>query len=316
VPRRSPSSFLTSWLLTLLLGVVGCAPAAAPPSAPVVLDQAGIIASTSLDASIDAAVDAQGISSFVDLRDGRRTDLSYRSVLWIQGSVDPDFVDEWSERYEIVGERVVGGVAYRLEEWTDPDDPGAAPYFESLYRQDRSGLYLWQEDAGPIARNVIAAAPARATIDLGRVESALAARGLDAVAVRAYGRAAARIAERLEALERIGPPGGVGASEITFLRYPLRPGRSWVGRESFDVWTVEGREILHTPVGRMGTWRLNIVLPRFFGPNDRYVTWWAAPGEVKRRWHAEDVATDENGNPLGTVIFDGEAELLDYRPGS
>jgi hypothetical protein len=316
MPRRSPSSSLTCILLSLLLGVVGCAPAAAPPSAPIVLDQVGAIASSALDGSIDAAIDAQGIDSFVDLRDGRRTDIGYRSVFWIQGSVDPEAVDEWSERYEIVGERVVGGVAYRVEEWTDPQDPGSVPHLESLYRQDRSGLYLWQEDAGPIARNVIAAQPRRGTIDVGRVESALAARGLDAVAVRAYVRAAARIAARLEALERGGPPGGVGASEITFLRYPLRPGRSWVGRVGFNVWTVEGREVLDTPIGRMGTWRMNIVLPRYFGPEDRYVTWWAAPGEVKRRWHAEALATDEYGNPIGTMIFDQEAELLDYRPGS
>ena len=99
----------------------------------------------------------RGIDSFVDLRDGRRTDIGYRSVFWIQGNIDPEFVDEWSERYEIVGERVVDGVAYRVEESTDPQDPGIGP-IESLYRQDRSGLYLWQEDAGPIARNVIAAA--------------------------------------------------------------------------------------------------------------------------------------------------------------
>ncbi len=315
MPRRSPSIRLVSWLFPLLLGLVGCAPAAAPPTAPLALASEGALAPMALDAPIDGVVDARGAVSLVDLGDGRRSDLGFHAEAIIEGNTEPEFVDDWVERYEIVGGRVVDGVAYRVEETTYLGVPPLDP-IENLFRQDRSGLYLWQEDAGPIARDVIAAEPARATLDVGRVESALAARGLDAATVRAYVRAAARIAARLEALESGGPPGGVGASEITFLRYPLRPGRSWVGREGFNVWTVEGHEVIDTPAGRLGAWRLHIVLPNDFGPNDRYVTWWAAPGEVKRRFHAEAVATDENGNPIGIMIFDQEAELLDYRPGS
>ncbi len=308
---KPPAPSRAAWLPLLLLGVLGCAPAAAPPSAPLAsVSGDALPMSDALDVSIDPAIDL-GLDSFVDLRDSRITELHFRSEFRL-GTLDPE-VFEWNVRATVLGEQVVDGVPYRLVEERDPASGGSS---ETLYRQDRSGLYVWQEDAGPLARHVIAADAPRHTINLALLEEAITAAGLDATAAAAYRRAAARIAARGDALGLNGPPGGVGTSEITFLRYPLRPHASWVGREQFNVWTVEGRENVETPIGRIAAWRLNIVLPKFFGPNERYQTWWGAPGEVKRRWISDETALDENGKPIGTLFFLEEAELVSYTPGS
>jgi len=105
-------------------------------------------------------------------------------------------------------------------------------------------------------------------------------------------------------------------SGITFRRCPLRPRASWVGGVQFHVRTVGGRENVETPIGRIATWRLNIDLPKYFEPNERYQTWWGAPGEVKRLWVSDETAVDEKGNPIGTLLYRQEAELVSYTPGS
>ncbi len=307
-----PTPARAACLPLLLLGVLGCAPAAAPPTGPLASAPGALLTSKSIDASIDPTID-QGLDGFVDFRDGRVTELHFRSEFRL-GPLEPE-VHEWNVRADVLGEQIVDGLAYRRVVETDLTHPDWEP-FESLFRQDRSGLYLWQKDAGPIARHVIAADVPRHTINLAQLEEAIADAGLDATTAAAYRRAAARIAARGDALGVNGPPGGVGTSEITMLRYPLRPHASWVGRVQFNVWTVEARENLETPMGRIPAWRLNIDLPKYFNPNERYQTWWGAPGEVKRLWVSDETALDENGKPIGTLLYRQEAELVSYTPGS
>jgi hypothetical protein len=309
------SGRFASVLLLLIAGLAGCGPLATSPSAPLALVPVDLAPSSAAERSLDGApLLPGGLGGFVDLRDGRRTELQIRAYAWLEGG-ERELVDAWTSRHDMLGDRVIDGVSYRLEGLSDAAEPEQG-VFETLYRQDRSGLYVWQEDAGPLGRDAIASEARRGALDGATVDRLIAAAGFTGETAAAYRRAAARIAARVDAVGRSGPPGGVGVSEITFLRYPLRPGASWVGRQEFNVWTVEGREVVATPWGRIGAWRLNIVLPRFFEANDRYQTWWAAPGEVFRRSHFETTATGETGAVLGAMFFEEEAELVTYRPGS
>jgi hypothetical protein len=182
---------------------------------------------------------------------------------------------------------------------------GTNPFtHEDLWRQDRSGLYLYQADAEA------AALPRLRIASMARTIAGPSATPEQALA---YARAAEDVAAKRAAL-LLGPPGGALSSEITFLRYPLHRGASWEGRVGFNVWTVEEVEWLALPTGRMRAARMRIELPGQFGPNDRALTWWDAPGEVKREFHLFGTATDEQGNEIGEFETLESFELTAYGP--
>lgn len=191
---------------------------------------------------------------------------------------------------------VGGGPTYRQERVRHLEDSGPSTTYD-LWRQDRSGLYLHQPDLSARTARPMPLAIARS------------ARG--AMAGTAFVRAWDAIATKRAAL-LAGPPGGPTALEITFLRYPLRKGASWEGRPGFNVWTVEDFDWLATPAGRFRAARLRIELPQFFGPRDRALTWWDAPGEVKREFHLFGSATDDQGNVLGELETIETFELVAY----
>lgn len=215
----------------------------------------------------------------------------------------------WAEGTFSIERRVVGlstpafgGPTYVRESVRHLEETGPIAS-QDLWRQDKSGLYLHQGDeaAMRVARRRVARAASAATSP-------------DAGVAAAFDRAIAALDAKREAI-LAGPPGGALSSEITFLRYPLRKGASWEGRPGFNVWTVEGHDRLELPEGTRRAARLSIVLPQDFGPDDRALTWWDEPGEVKREFHLFGDATDENGIVIGTVETWETFELVTYTPG-
>ena len=109
-------------------------------------------------------------------------------------------------------------------------------------------------------------------------------------------------------------PSKTGPNEITLLRYPLHPGATWDGRVGFNVWTVEAPDQLSLPAGRFRAYRLDIDLPEFFGPGDRYTIWFGAPGEVAHSGHFIEDAVDQTGEIVGTVEVEDNLKLTAWSP--
>jgi hypothetical protein len=194
---------------------------------------------------------------------------------------------------------VPGGPSYRVEHEAAIDDPATVNVVD-LWRQDRSGLFLYQEDVD-----------APRTLHVAGVRSSAVQRAL---AIIEQKRAAARGALFTDMPTRraTAAPGGPGPHEITFLRYPLHPNASWDGRPGFNVWTVEAKEWLDTDAGRFHAARLHIEVPGAFGPDDYAITWWAEPGEVKRHYHFLAPMTDMNGVPIGMFEFEETLDITQY----
>lgn len=257
------------------------------------------------DAGLAAADRFDPGRNFVDLRFGRLTVVEgegrVRSILTGQ---EPGPWGTFRERIErqVVDLRtpVGGGPTYRVERVLHHEGGGTPFEAFDLWRQDRSGLYLHSPEGfeAPIARRMRAAVRA----------------GAPAGHAAAFARATARVLGKRDAILAGGPPGGPGTDEITFLRYPLRRGASWDGRVGFNLWTVEETEWIDTPAGRLHAVRLRIEIPGAFGPRDEALTWWQAPGEVRRAFHLFSDAVDDGGNVIGEVEFEESFALTVYQP--
>jgi len=257
------------------------------------------------DAGLAAADRFDPGRNFVDLSFGRLTVVEgegrVRSILTGQ---EPGPWGTFQQRIErqVVDLRtpVGGGATYRVER-VRHHEGGGTPFEEfDLWRQDKSGLYLYSPEAteATIERRALAAV----------AESAPAGR------TAAFARATAAVLAKRDAILAGGPPGGPGTDEITFLRFPLRRGASWDGRVGFNVWTVEETEWIDTPFGRLHATRLRIEIAEAFGPRDRALTWWQAPGEVRRAFHLFSDAVDDGGNVIGEVEFEESFALTVYQP--
>lgn len=110
-------------------------------------------------------------------------------------------------------------------------------------------------------------------------------------------------------LAALGPPGGAEPEELTRLAYPLRPGASWVVRDLPDFrMTVESLEVLDLPEGRLPSYRIRLT-SSLFSPEDRAYLWFSRWGLLALYLHAETVATDPAGNPIGILIVDDMREV-------
>lgn len=301
------SHAIAAALVAVTLTGLACSRQATDPASTSALSAASAVLSTDTDAGIDAATLSRS-GGLVDLSLNRltRAEGTFRFRVTLTGQAPGD----WQEVPVTRERRVIGtqtpvpdGPEYRVEQETGVSDP-------DLWRQDRSGLFLYQSDiSAPSAPLAARALP-----------------GLDATQMAAVDRALAVIAAKRDAAMGLGVPAelttrrngstarGVGPHEITFLRYPLRPGATWEGRPGFNVWTVEALESIETPAGRFHTARLHIVVPEFFGPEDVARTWWGVPGEVKRAYHLTGDATDENGTVIGRVETDETFLVTAYQP--
>jgi hypothetical protein len=243
---------------------------------------------------------------FVDLSLGRVTRAE--SVVRTRMTMTGQPPGEWQEtRFArvatIVGEEtpLAGGPTYRVEETVDPTNPGEV-LVRDRWRQDKSGLYDFQDDLVPTAMRLTAS---RIPLD----DPSRAAQVARALAVIEAKRAAVQ-GRVTRTLERRGPL----ETEITFLRYPLHPNASWDGRPGFNVWYFEGWDDLATPAGNFRAARLRIDVPGQLGPDDVVQTWWAAPGETKRHYHFLAPLTDENGQVTGTFEADEAFVVTSYQP--
>lgn len=284
-------------------------------------------ASVSTDATLDDPTSLAAIGELVDLRPGRVTQLDRVFRIWDvlpDGSLGPVLEIPTEVESRITGTEVHDGRTYKVEE-TIITEFGQEYPNTLLLRQDRSGLYFFQPEEARDAQPSIAlgendapslppdlAAAWAMTADRPQAWRAALARTLTKVAlVRAI--AAGSLAGTTTLA---GPPGGPLSDEVTLLRYPLRPGATWDGLVGFNVWTVEAVGTTVLPVGRMWTARLDIDLPGIFDGNDKVTYWYGAPGEVKHLQFIRDVATDENGEPIGEFVTEDEALITSYEPGT
>jgi hypothetical protein len=270
--------------------------------------------------SLDGA-DSRG-HGFYPLQIGNR--WAYRSVIKFiltdaSGPHPPDVVNSRIER-ELTGTTKLFGRTYVIEEARYFTEGSPSPNTSAtFFRQDPAGLY--EADVPPPNPGAVAG---RTSEEL----SALDAHGRDYIARTvanpehraAFETAWAQLSSRLDlALHiRASAPatatdsrrGGVLDHEITRLRYPLFPGQQWTIRPSpFFGSLVEAHETVALPAGRFPGYRIRIS-SEFFGPNDAVKFWYGRAGLLRDRVHVESVATDENGNPIGTAIVEQEDELV------
>jgi hypothetical protein len=262
---------------------------------------------------VNIQVDANGgqtanAAGFVDLSEGRITEISglvkIRTRL-IDEPFGPYDETPVSFRGTITREEtpVTGGETYRVESVIDVANGGAFVR-EDLWRQDRSGLFLWQEDlTGGGFRAAVAKAIARDPARAGELERAL---------VELERRRAAVLGSSAEL--PVANARGPRSDEITFLEYPLHPNASWDGRPGFNVWYFDGWESITTPSGVFRAARLHIDVPGQLGPDDFAQTWWATPGETKRHYHFVVETRNEIGELTGFLEADESLLLSLYAP--
>ena len=232
-----------------------------------------------------------------------QNDFTYR-ITPIGGSPGDPSVTHSILVVDLVGMEERFGREYVVQR--EVDDQGYEANF--LYRQDKTGLYNADPVTAQAARVTRAVDPA-----------AFVARSLPNASERvlaAYRAAVTRVMEKESAIRLAALQGGLAppsnaqtaagplAGEISVLRYPLAPSKSWHVREApLFVKTVESQERLDLPAGSFSGWRIRID-SEFFGPNDWVHVWHGRDGMLRLEAHVEGVATDENGNVLGTVVSD------------
>lgn len=179
-----------------------------------------------------------------------------------------------------------------------------------FYRQDATGLYELDAIRDPAAR----AGPAP-------MHDALAARIASHAAVkdreflrRALANVEAKLA-RIDGLLHTAPlpaTGPQGQPEIRRLAYPLAVGREWILRaDPLFTERVEAREGVVVGGRRLAAWRIRIE-SELFGPDDRVWLWFSHEGELRFRYHVQGVATDTEGNVVGTIVSDQDQSLVQY----
>jgi hypothetical protein len=198
-----------------------------------------------------------------------------------------------------------GGQTYRVEHDVEHDGGSSASLW-IRYREDLSGLYE-ADDTGPSA----CASDAAGGTPEDRLLLPLPTTG-NAAIDRAWKAAAAKLTTRLRLVHATllhGPRGGALAGELTRLRYPLRPGQSWIIRATpfFGV-TVDAHEVLNVPAGQFAGWRMHED-SEFFGPHDLVQVWYGDQGLLRFADHLEGEATDEQGNVIGKLLFDEDRVL-------
>ncbi|MGD8869529.1 MAG: hypothetical protein PVI01_18065, partial [Gemmatimonadales bacterium] len=201
-----------------------------------------------------------------------------------------------------IEQRVIGERTYILEREVYSSESGAN---ERLLRQDRAGYYTLErtKDDGKVA-----ARPVLSGAQRNLVHRIAARYGADPASVQSH-------LTRIETVERMlrglhaAPPGGPDPGEIQTLAYPLHPGATWMIRPApFFSATVEGRE----RVAGLSSWRVRID-NEFLGENDTVHIWYSRCGQVGWRFHFESIATNPQGNVIGTFVSDDIVRLVDTR---
>ncbi len=106
-------------------------------------------------------------------------------------------------------------------------------------------------------------------------------------------------------MARHAAPAGAAAiapGEIRRLGYPLRPGATWDIRTDPHFWSeVEKSVSLVTPAGRFPCRAIRIS-NEFLGPRDVLRAWYGRVGYLGYEAVLEEVAVDQDGHPIGTLV--------------
>lgn len=247
-------------------------------------------------------------------REWRYSGSSRFEVVTAVGGGEVTVVDR-DDVHTIIGTENRSGRAYwLLEQVIDEHDFGGTTQWVRM-RQNRLGLY-----EADVSLNQ---PPAGAATGVARVMAPDAAWESVAASIRedhrdAYRRAWTDLRARLEIVARPLAPGalavpgrgdGVDPGELTRLAYPLHPGRSWVILDDPEFTAlVEAHEMVPTEAGNISAYRIRIA-NEFLSPRDDVWVWYGSIGMVAEQYHVETIATDELGNPIGTLIADGRLVL-------
>lgn len=320
---RLTASLLGSLLLLSLLGA-GCSPSRMPTMSPVEGDGP---ASAALTRAVDEP-SAAG-AGFYPLALGNTWHFAGRLTVTEYPANAPPSVDldqaravttdltcvETRNGRDYVVERsltLVAGVEYT--DYVRMREDGAG-LFEADIASDTPPDCAG--DAAVAMRGPGAPGPGRGGDPADALEAGL--RGLDA-ARRERVSAALRdawsrlgvVRELLPGPSAYGRPGdGVGAGELTRLRYPLRPGQRWYIRDEpgFRFESIDDGVIsLATPVGRFPAHQIRVV-PPVLGPNDFVITYYGRSGFLGVTAHFESVSTDEGGNVTGRMVVEDQLIL-------
>jgi hypothetical protein len=326
MPHLLRSHSNCSAALVLLL-ISGCSRTVAPEDAR---DRSlfGMLAGAPVSESTVGDARANASSGFYPLEIGGRWHyhgLFAGTLTPIEGTPSSAFEVHSTVSRALVCVEDHDGRAYVVERVEDVQD-GHSSFQWIRYRQNPSGLYELDipigtpstcEDATALDQNTELRDTSPA------IESAWRrALQAQAVATRPAYLAASRVLEARMALLRAelhgigaspsstGPAPSRGAfeppppTELQRLAYPLRPGGSWIIRESprFAA-TVERVEALDLGFATLSGWRIRYT-SEFFGPRDLVQVWYGRSGLLMLSAHLESDATDESGRVIGTLTSD------------
>jgi len=263
---------------------------------------------------------------------GNRWDYVVRLRTRLISDGSPDVIEETESPWtsEIVGAQTLNEHEYFLEADYDPRVVVRPPLPYFALRQDRTGLYnldLYYLSTGS------AAAPANDPGWAARFAPALTRAAARSSHPAAFAEAAKRLAgrlaimsmpgrglglpgmPRLPGLPRRGGDGGTFSrgsplpGEISLLVYPLFTGSKWIVRESPRfARAVENRENAHLPAGDFSAWVMR-GSSELYGPHDVVHFWQASEGLVKLTLQAETQVTDDQGRPIGWMVFEMDQSL-------
>jgi hypothetical protein len=227
---------------------------------------------------------------------------------------------------EIIGQATLNEQDYFVELDYDPR-LGAPTGLPFLVREDATGFY--NMDAPTLAPSAARSAPDLSWLT--ELETELRARVANSPHRAAFEAAIARQVALLRiatplaldrsqlprhpGLPRPGEqtgfrPGRPRPGEITLLSYPIHRGARWIVRESPRFTrSVVTREHVTVPAGEFQAWRIRGDA-ELFGPRDHVTFWYSREGMVRLKGRFESEAVDDQGNPLGMVIFDVEYVLM------
>lgn len=302
-------------LLGFSLGIVALALAAgcgrdSAPTAPAASRGADRAAVSPLESATN--IPGHGAGGFFPLQIGDR--WSYDRRFWTivhpadsAGTADSSLF-EITFNEEMICQESHAGHDYTVMRVSYPT-PEYEPYWVR-FRQDRAGLYEWDNTSGP---------PACDTTEVGKgiglAFNASSDRRWSSTAAQLHLRPSAlawkqawrNLEAKRAAVEACGrpigprPPGGILAGEIQRLRYPLYPGQHWVIREEPNFQArVERAVMLRTPAGRFLAWSIRYT-SELFGPDDVVRAFYGPQGYIGLRATLFSAATNENGEIIGTM---------------
>ena len=282
-PNRSrhPLLVLILWIVLLSLACARQNPIA-PSNTAAALRSSPRLAATS---------PTPGRADFYPLTIGNHWHYDRTFLLRYAPGADPGDTIRSEVDRDLIGAEVLFGREYVLEQETIVQDsrPGEVFRYWTRYRQGREGLYYAdlcaceppQTDgvSMPIAENSPQAATPNLNASAPTTQQRLAAYEMVARRLSILRRAV--LGALREATEGSG---GAASNEVALLRYPLRPGASWVLREDPRfVYTVEALETLDLPIGRELGYRIRVDFGSEPDPNSTTHVWFGRAGRLGYR---------------------------------